>query len=298
MVVSYDVICQWGVHFWERMKKMKDELQLKMPEANITLLIPKFHLPAHKSGCQTYYSFNFATGVGSTHGETIEENWADSNKAAAQTKEMGPGSRQDTLDDIYGFHNWVMMIGLERVLKNRLVVGVKALELHRGLFDKFNLSLKENLGVETMEGWETEVKEWEGDHSKPCPYESTVKGERTLKEVQLELGQEELEEMSRGGGVVQDSSVCVFVVMGLEIEESQCVSLLIHLCLISLTGWKLQTIFGGPPQGGEARHGNTRTRHPENSDIPLPPYSEVSEPPTSLHAATERTPLPHPSRAS
>lgn len=46
---------------------------------------------------------------------------------------------------------------------------------------------------------------------------------RTLKEVQLELGQSEMEELARGGGVVQDSSVCVFLMMGLEIEESQCV---------------------------------------------------------------------------
>lgn len=223
MVVSYDVICQWGVHFWERMKKMKEELHLTMPEANLTLLIPKFHLPAHKTACQSYFSFNFARGVGNTHGETIEENWADSNKAAAQTKEMGPGSRQDTLDDIYGFHNWMMLVGLERVLKNRLVIAAKALELHRGLFEKFNQALVENLGAAVVEGWESDVLAWEEDHSKPCPYEPTRKMERSLKDIQLELGREEMEELARGGGVVQDSSVCVFVVMGLEIEETQCV---------------------------------------------------------------------------
>lgn len=230
IVISYDVICQWGVHFWTRMRKMKAELHLTVPEANVVMLIPKFHLPAHKLACQSYYSFNLAKGVGQTHGETIEENWADSNKAAAQTKEMGPGSRQDTLDDIYGFHNWSMLLGLQRVLKTRLVIGVKAFELHRGLFEKFHSALLENLGTEVLDGWEREVTAWEKDHSQPCPYESTVSGQRTLKEVQLELGQEELEELSRGGGVVQDSSVCVFVVTGLEIEESQCVTCPVVCC--------------------------------------------------------------------
>lgn len=176
IVLSYDIICQWGIHFWDRMLAMKEELHLSIPEANLILLIPKFHLPAHKTSCQAYYSFNFATGVGRTHGETIEENWADSNKAAAQTKEMGPGSRQDTLDDIFGFHNWMMFIGMERVLKKRMVVAVKEFEVHRGLFEKFEQALVENLGRETVEGWESEVVAWENDHSQPCPYESTLKG--------------------------------------------------------------------------------------------------------------------------
>lgn len=176
IVLSYDVICQWGVHFWERMQKMKEELQLKIPEANLILLIPKFHLPAHQSSCQTYYSFNFQTGVGRTHGETIEENWAHTNKAASQTKEMGPGSRQDTLDDIFGFHNWSMEVSLEQTLKNRLVRAVKEMERHRGLFEKFDGALRENLAGDVVDGWEGEIKAWDEDHTKPCPYETAHKG--------------------------------------------------------------------------------------------------------------------------
>lgn len=212
---------------------MQEDLQLQIPEANLILLIPKFHLPAHKSSCQTFYSFNFQTGVGRTHGETIEENWAHSNKAASQTKEMGPGSRQDTLDDIFGFHNWMMEVSLERTLKNRLVRAVKEMDRHRGLFEKFNAALAENLAAGVLEGWEGEILAWEADHHNPCPYESAHKDQRTLKDVQLELAQEEMEELARGGGVVQDSSACVFVMMGLEIEESQCVVLLVPFILYS-----------------------------------------------------------------
>lgn len=176
IVASYDIICQWGVHFWERMKKMQEDLHLSIPEANLILLIPKFHLPAHQSSCQSYYSFNFATGVGRTHGETIEENWADSNKAAAQTKEMGPGSRQDTLDDIFGFHNWMMILSMERVFKRRLVTAIKEFGVHRELFEKFHSALMQNLGKDVVDEWDEEVIVWENDHSKPCPYESSKKG--------------------------------------------------------------------------------------------------------------------------
>lgn len=47
---------------------------------------------------------------------------------------------------------------------------------------------------------------------------------RSLKEVQLQLAKEEHEAlMSQGGGVVQGSSVCLFIVQGLEVEAAQCV---------------------------------------------------------------------------
>lgn len=55
----------------------------------------------------------------------------------------------------------------------------------------------------------------------------TFSDKRTLKEVQLDLAKEELEALARGGAV-QESSVCVFVMMALDIEESQCVCYLLH----------------------------------------------------------------------
>ncbi len=78
---------------------------------SLVMCIPKFHLWMHKEPCYAPFSFSYLPGAGQTHSETIEENWPDSNKAAAQTKHMGPGAQQDTLDDIYGFHNF-------KVIKN------------------------------------------------------------------------------------------------------------------------------------------------------------------------------------
>lgn len=50
----------------------------------------------------------------------------------------------------------------------------------------------------------------------------SIADKRSLKEVQLELAKEEMEALARGGAV-QESSVCVFIMTALEIEESQCV---------------------------------------------------------------------------
>lgn len=176
ILVSYDIICQWGVHFWERLEHLPEHLHLSVDADNLILLIPKFHLPAHQTACQAPYSYNFQRGAGNGHGETIEENWSQSNKASAQTKEMGPGSRQDTLDDIFGYHNWMTLTSLERTIKKRMVLAVKSMELHRELFDRFDTALRENLGEAVVDGWEKEVKDWESDHDLACPYESTVKG--------------------------------------------------------------------------------------------------------------------------
>ena len=69
-------------------------------------LIPKFHLPAHIQKCQADYSFNFSPFVGRTDSEAPERGWSETNAMAASTKEMGPGSHRDTLDDHFGDHNW------------------------------------------------------------------------------------------------------------------------------------------------------------------------------------------------
>ena len=75
-------------------------------------LIPKFHLPAHGAKCQTQYSFNYTHGVGRTHGETVEQEWAYINLAALSTREMGPGARHAALDDSWGGWNWKKILGL------------------------------------------------------------------------------------------------------------------------------------------------------------------------------------------
>lgn len=106
IVVSYDIACQWSVNLWERMAKYPTALHVDHDQKQFHFLIPKFHLPAHVSQCQIRYSFNFNPYVGRTDGEAPERGWSHINPVATSTREMGPGSRRNTLDDHFGDWNW------------------------------------------------------------------------------------------------------------------------------------------------------------------------------------------------
>ena len=103
-LVSYDIACQWSKNLWARLRKYPSSFSHL--SNSITFLIPKFHLPAHREYCRAYYSFNLSVHVGRTDGEAVERGWAFVNAFAGSTKEMGPGSRRDKLDDVFGDYNW------------------------------------------------------------------------------------------------------------------------------------------------------------------------------------------------
>lgn len=103
VVISYDIVCQWSRNFWKRIHAYGSTVDYSKAT---TFLIPKFHLPAHQSSCQEGYSFNYTKGVGRTDGEAPERAWALTNIFGPSTKEMGPGSRYDFLNDVFGDHNW------------------------------------------------------------------------------------------------------------------------------------------------------------------------------------------------
>lgn len=111
IIASYDIACQWFKNFWTRHAFMPEELKLKH-NPFLDFKVPKFHLPPHKTECQAPFSFNFTKGVGKTDGEAPERNWAWLNRIARCISVMGPGGRQDTLDDFCGFANWKKVIGL------------------------------------------------------------------------------------------------------------------------------------------------------------------------------------------
>lgn len=107
LVTSYDIVCQWSVNLWERMKEYPVYMALDdSVKHNIIFLIPKFHLPAHIQRCHNQYSFNYTPGVARTDGEAPERGWAHINPVATSTREMGPGHRRETLDDHFGDWNW------------------------------------------------------------------------------------------------------------------------------------------------------------------------------------------------
>lgn len=106
LIISYDIICQWWLNFIVRMRKYPMELQLELADKDIQCAIPKYHLRAHKEKNHNQYSLDLMPGAGRTCGEGIERNWPKHEETAASTREMGPGSRHDTLEDHFGYANW------------------------------------------------------------------------------------------------------------------------------------------------------------------------------------------------
>ncbi|PBK89380.1 hypothetical protein ARMGADRAFT_898734, partial [Armillaria gallica] len=106
IIISYNIGCQWGKNLWKRIGIYRLDLTPPQRPESVIILVPKFHLLAHIVACQEEFSFAFEVEVGETDGEAPEHTWAISNHVAASMKEMGPGSRQDTLDDHWSDHNW------------------------------------------------------------------------------------------------------------------------------------------------------------------------------------------------
>lgn len=58
--------------------------------------------------------------VGRTDGEAPECGWSDINGLAYSMWEMGPGSRQDTIEDHLGDWNWKKIVAMGKVMPSVL----------------------------------------------------------------------------------------------------------------------------------------------------------------------------------
>lgn len=110
--ISYDIACQWSIHFIERLKEMNVTSPFLQPGVEMRYVVPKFHLPAHIAKCQTQFAFMFTWGCGLGDGEAPERGWGDSGPLAPATRKMGPGSRRDVLDFNWGDYNWRKIVDL------------------------------------------------------------------------------------------------------------------------------------------------------------------------------------------
>ncbi|KAH6892681.1 hypothetical protein BKA70DRAFT_1233619 [Coprinopsis sp. MPI-PUGE-AT-0042] len=190
VVISYDIACQWSIHFAERCERYGTELDPFEWGHIFTYLVPKFHLPAHILSCQVAFSFNYEPGVGRTEGELPERGWSESNGLAYSTREMGPGSRRDTLDDHFGAANWAK---ITKLASKRMEPG------STGMGDQGVLN--------------------QPIHAVPkCCYVVL-----TASAVRLRLAEEDAEALKEGRATVVHQTVTpsLFILQGIEIEESQ-----------------------------------------------------------------------------
>ncbi|KAG2046731.1 hypothetical protein BDR06DRAFT_1014480 [Suillus hirtellus] len=187
----------------------------------VTFLVPKFHLPAHIFACQIAYSHNLVKGMGRTDSEAPEHGWANINPVATSTREMGPGSQRDTLDDHFGDFNWKKVTNIGISLLQKLKAAIPEHNQHQHDFNEFNETLITE-HTEEVAMWKQGVEKWEADMSATNPFSPTT---ATIMQasVRLTLSQEEAQELERGinNSLHHEISPAVLISSGIGIEEEQ-----------------------------------------------------------------------------
>ncbi|KAG1846964.1 hypothetical protein C8R48DRAFT_750553 [Suillus tomentosus] len=198
IVISYNVACQWKVNLLNRMNGIC------------------FHASAHDDRCAIPHSLNLMPGVGRTDGEGIERNWAEINRVANSTKEMGPGARHDTLDDHFGHHNWRKFVGLGLSLRKKLITAVKERDRQQAAFPEFNLAV----GMAYQNQWTAMVESWEADKTQPNPLTTREHGVSEA-DVRAHFAEQEKAAAVDGRFHRHNMSPSVFVTWGLSLEDCQ-----------------------------------------------------------------------------
>ncbi|KAG2144653.1 uncharacterized protein EDB93DRAFT_1241226 [Suillus bovinus] len=221
--ISYNVACQWHKKVWSRVPTLPSHLHFNREDKDIKFFVPKFHLAAHIELCQTEFSFNWTPGVGRTDGEAPERGWANINRVATSTKEMGPGARRDTLNDHFGDSNWKKVTALGKVLLRKISNAVVSEKEHRLALHDFQSSITESeLGAASLSVWRTEIEAWEMDHSQPNPFQSRV-ATMTQAAVRLELAKQDAKELEDGLAIPLHAEVTCSVLLstGIDLEHTQ-----------------------------------------------------------------------------
>lgn len=100
LVGSYDVHCKFAVHWQQRLKAIASKIPgVSLVWPLVLRCVPKFHLPAHTGICRYFHSFYYMPWVGMTDGEAPERRWSIINAIGRSVREMGPGHRQDIINE-------------------------------------------------------------------------------------------------------------------------------------------------------------------------------------------------------
>ncbi|KAF8122930.1 hypothetical protein K438DRAFT_1651868, partial [Mycena galopus ATCC 62051] len=220
IVASYDIACQWSRNFWKRAKLMPKNMRL--PDGtDVIFKVPKFHLPLHIPKCHGPYSFNYTKGVGRTDGEGVERNWSWLNSAARSVSVMGPGAREDTIDDLCGFSNWKKTADMGKSFRNslvrKMVLAIPQAMIHNRAFNSFTTGLRQEHEGELTK-WEKMIREWEADpDDNPDPYDyAEVEGVGIGA-----VGCRGSRRVERDGALALTIKPGPFLIAGIDIQEAQ-----------------------------------------------------------------------------
>ncbi|KAJ3968607.1 hypothetical protein EV361DRAFT_972718 [Lentinula raphanica] len=102
----------WSKKLLERLKSLPPLTRLNGILKIVAFVIPKLHILGHTMKCQRSFNLSYTRGAGQSDGEGIERIWSGSGLLGTSTREMGPGSRQNTCEDYWHHWNWRKTIGL------------------------------------------------------------------------------------------------------------------------------------------------------------------------------------------
>lgn len=107
-LVMYDIMCQYGVHFKERVRK-SPELSLNS-SLKLRTGIGLFHIHGHQDSCLPCFSPSYIPGAKQVDGEIIETLWAPLNHISRSIRGMSLVHRQEVLDSHMNHSNWKKMV--------------------------------------------------------------------------------------------------------------------------------------------------------------------------------------------
>ena len=186
VVLTYDIACQWSKNFRGRQDELPEHLRLN-PDTEFAFAIPSWHINGHGKACKDEFCLSYMDGVGRTCGEDIETSWAHTNALGPSVREMGPGSRHETLNDHWSGWNFHKIIGFRKIVVVALCMNTAELidvvpgslflkrfkdawnmqGKHREMFKQLSSTFPED----TLKRWTAMVDSWKVDHRQPNPYE-------------------------------------------------------------------------------------------------------------------------------
>ncbi|KAJ2935945.1 hypothetical protein H1R20_g1150, partial [Candolleomyces eurysporus] len=168
--------------------------------------------------CRDRFAFMLTPGAGLGDGEAPERGWGDLNPLATSTREMGPGTRRDTLDYHFGDYNWRKIIRLGNSLLKKMVMATSEVAEHVIAHQELEVTLDR----EQLQSWMEAMVAWELDPNNPNPYEVVVKTP-TQAAVRRQLAEEEERALKAGTDVSLSDEVspCSLIAMGIDLEGEQ-----------------------------------------------------------------------------
>ena len=152
VMVIYDVMCQYHIHLWERIKQNPF---LSFPQkVELLKAIGLFHVHGHQDSCLFRFATSFIPGAGMVDGEILESLWAQLNDISRSTRTSTLAHRTEVLDDHMNHSNWNKMVNIVSSIVIKFNKSVVGLVDSKEYFDRMN----ESALADDIDNWTREIR--------------------------------------------------------------------------------------------------------------------------------------------